>query len=71
LAAFFMRPHQPEDAMCYSSDYYRMIEAKKAEEARMEQQRRAGQIDKMLEEANKQVEQPKEARPVKDVAPAK
>jgi len=57
--------------MCYSSDYYRMIEAKKAEEARMEQQRRAEQIDKMLDEANKQAEQPKEATPVKDVASAK
>ena len=55
--------------MCYSRDYDRMIEAKKAEEARMEQQRRAEQIDKMLDEANKQ--QPTEATPVKDVAPAK
>ena len=60
--------------MCYGRDYYRIIEAEKAEKAeaaRIQQQRRAGQIDKMLTEATKQAEESKDPAPAKDVAPAK
>ena len=58
--------------MCYGRDYYRIIEAEKAEEARIQQeQRRAGQIDKMLNEANKQAEESKDPAAAKDVAPVK
>ena len=57
--------------MCYGRDYRRIIEAEKAEEARVQQQRRAGQIDKMLDEANKQAEESKDPAAAKDVAPAK
>ena len=74
LAAFLLLlvcPRSMEDAMCHSSDYYWMAKAKKAEEARAEQQRRAGQIDKMLSEANKQAEESKDPAAAKDVAPAK
>jgi hypothetical protein len=57
--------------MCYGRDYYRIVDDKKAEEAKVQQQRRAGQIDKMLSEANKQVEESKDPAVAKDVAPAK
>ena len=57
--------------MCYGRDYYRIIEAEKAEEAKLQQQRRAGQIDKILSEANKQAEESKDPAAAKDVAPAK
>jgi hypothetical protein len=55
--------------MCYNRDY-RTFDEKKAEEAKIQQQRRAGMIDEMLNEANK-AEQPKDTTPVKDIAPAK
>ena len=57
--------------MCYGRDYYRIVDDKKAEEAKVQQQRRAGQIDKMLSEANKQVEESKDPAAARDVAPAK
>jgi hypothetical protein len=57
--------------MCYSSDYDRMLEAKKAEEARAQQQRRAGQIDNMLSDAKKQVEESRDPAAARDIAPAK
>ena len=57
--------------MCHGRDYYRIVEDKKAEEAKVQQQRRAGQIDKMLSEAKKQAEESKDPAPAKDVAPAK
>jgi hypothetical protein len=57
--------------MCYDRDYYRIVDDKKAEEAKVLQQRRAGQIDKMLSEANKQVEESKDPAAARDVAPAK
>jgi hypothetical protein len=56
--------------MCYSKDYW-IHEQKKAEEARARQERRAGVVDKMLDDANKQGERLKDATPVTDVAPAK
>ena len=57
--------------MCYGRDYDRIIEAEKAEEAKHQQQRRAEEIDKMLNEANKQAEESKDPAAAKDVAPAK
>jgi hypothetical protein len=57
--------------MCHGRDYYRIVDDKKAEEAKVQQQRRAGQIDKMLSEANKQVEESTDPAAAKDVAPAK
>jgi hypothetical protein len=56
--------------MCYSRDYW-IFEQKKAEEARARQERRAGAIDKMLDDANKQGDRLKDAPRVTDVAPAK
>ena len=57
--------------MCHGRDYYRIVEDNKAEEAKVQQQRRAGEIDKMLSEANKQVEESKDPAAARDVAPAK
>ena len=57
--------------MCHGRDYYRIVDDKKAEEAKVQQQRRAGQIDKILSEANKQVEESKDPAAAKEVAPAK
>jgi hypothetical protein len=61
-----------EDSMCYSRDYKIFDDAKKAEDTRVTQERRAGMIDSLLKEANKSGENTKpEAAPVKDVVPAK
>jgi hypothetical protein len=63
---------QLEDAMCYARDYKIFDDRKKAEEARVMQERRAGVIDRLLNEASKQGEKAKaEAMPVKDAAPVK
>jgi hypothetical protein len=72
-AAFLVllvHPNRRENAMCYSRDYW-IFEQKKAEETRARQERRAGVVDKMLDDANKQGERSKDAAPVTDVAPAK
>jgi hypothetical protein len=56
--------------MCYSRDYKIFDDRKKAEDAR--QERRAGVIDGLLDEANKHGQKIKaEGPPVKDIAPAK
>lgn len=61
-------PHM-EDAMCYSRDY-RIFDDRKAQETR--QERRAGVIDRLLEDANKHGGKTKaEEPPVKDIVPAK
>jgi len=58
--------------MCYEIDYLFFAEQQKAQEARKKQEQRAGVINKLLDEATNQPEQPKvEATPVKEVAPAK
>jgi hypothetical protein len=57
--------------MCHSSDYHWFVKAKQAEEARLQEQRRAEQIEKMLDDANKQSEELKDATANKDAAPAK
>jgi hypothetical protein len=59
-----------EDAMCYSRDYRIFDDKKKAEDTR--QERRAGMIDRLLDDANKQGEKTRaEGPPVKEIAPAK
>jgi hypothetical protein len=57
--------------MCYGRDYYRMIEEKTADEAKLQKQRRAGQIDKLLNEANKQADRVNDRPPTKVVSSAK
>ena len=58
--------------MCYEIDYKFLAEQKKAQEARIKQERRAGVVDQLLNDANKQGDDAKtEGTPVKEVAPAK
>ena len=59
-----------EDLMCWEMDYRFFAEQRKAQETRIKEERRAGVIDKLLSEANKQSENA-DATPVKEVAPAK
>src|ERR1700732_1147726 len=47
-------PSRMEDSMCYEIDYKFFAEQKKAQEARIKQEQRAGVIDPLLNEANKQ-----------------
>jgi hypothetical protein len=61
-----------EDSMCWEIDYKFLAEQKKAQEARIKQEQRAGVIDQLLNEANKQGDDTKtEGVPVNEVAPAK
>jgi hypothetical protein len=63
---------QMEDAMCYAKDYKVFDDQKKAEDTRVVQERRAGLIDRLLNDANKHGEKTKtEGLPVKEAAPAK
>jgi hypothetical protein len=65
-------PSRMEDTMCWEIDYKLFAEQKKAQEIRIEQERRAGVIDQLLNEANKQGEKSNvEGAPVKEAAPAK
>ena len=58
--------------MCWELDYKLFAEQKKAQETRVKQEHRAGVIDKLLNDANKQGERTNvEGTPVKEVAPAK
>jgi len=60
-----------EDTMCWEIDYKLFAEQKKAQ-IRIEQERRAGVIDQLLNEANKQGEPSNvEGTPAKETAPAK
>jgi hypothetical protein len=64
-------PSPMEDPMCWEIDYKFFAEQKKkAQEARIKQEQRAGVIDRLLTEANEQREKTEET-PVKEVAPAK
>ena len=56
--------------MCWEMDYRFFAEQKKAQENRIKEEQRAGVIDKLLSEANKQSEST-DAPSVKEVAPAK
>jgi hypothetical protein len=58
-----------EDLMCWEMDY-RFFAEKKAQENRIKEEQRAGVIDKLLSEANKQRESTN-ATPVKEVTPVK
>jgi hypothetical protein len=65
-----MVPSPMEDLMCWEMDHRFFAEQKKAQETRIKEEQRAGVIDKLLSEANKQSESADET-PVKEVAPAK
>ena len=56
--------------MCWEMDYRFLAEQKKAQENRIKEEQRAGVIDKLLSEANKQSESA-DAPLVEEVAPAK
>jgi len=51
-----------EDAMCWEIDYKFLAEQKKAQETRIKQERRAGLIDGLLNQANTQSEKTAEER---------
>jgi hypothetical protein len=58
--------------MCWEIDYKFLAEQKKAQETRIKQQRRAGLIDQLLNDANQQGQETKvEGKQAKEVAPAK
>ena len=58
--------------MCYEIDYQIFAAQKKAQEARIKQEQRAGVIDQLLNEANKQGDDTKtEGTAVNEVIPAK
>ena len=68
----FVVPSEMEDPMCWEVDYKFFAEQKKAQDARIKQEQRAGVIDQLLTEANKQGEKTEvEGTPVKEAAPAK
>ena len=57
--------------MCWQIDY-RFFADQKAQEARIKREQRAGVIDQLLNEANKQGEKTNvEGTPIKEVVPAK
>ena len=62
-----------EDPMCWEVDYKFFAEQqKKAQEARIKQEQRAGVIDRLLNDANKEGEITEvEGAPAKEAAPAK
>ena len=58
--------------MCWEMDYQFFAEQKKAQEARIKQEQRAGVIDQLLNDANKHSEKTNvEATPATEVASAK
>jgi hypothetical protein len=58
--------------MCWEMDYKFFAEQRKAQETRIKQEQRAGVIDRLLDEANKQGQKTDvEGTLVKEVAPAK
>src|SRR4030095_6515637 len=65
-------PSQMEDSMCWEIDYKFFAELEKARETRTKQEQRAGVIDSLLNDANKQSDKANvEGTTVKEVAPAK
>ena len=61
-----------EDPMCWEIDYKFLAEQKKAQDARIKQEKRVGVIDGLLNQANEQGEKIEaEAAPPKEAAPAK
>jgi hypothetical protein len=64
-------PPRMEDTMCWEVDYKFVAEQKKAQENRVKQEQRAGVIDQLLNNANKQDEDTKvEVAQVTEVTPA-
>jgi len=60
-----------EDTMCWEMDYKFLAERRKAQGARIKQEQRAGVIDQLLNDANKQDEKANvESTPVTEIAPA-
>ena len=58
--------------MCWETDYQFFAEQKKAQEARIKQEQRAGVIYQLLNNANEQREKANvEVTPITEVAPAK
>ena len=61
--------------MCWEIDYKFLAEQKKAQETRLKQEHRAGLVDQLLDEANRQGEKTAEVTaeetPVKEAASAK
>src|SRR5262249_17431293 len=74
-ATIFVVPLVPspmEDPMCWEVNYKFFAEQKKAQDARIKQEQRAGVIDQLLNQANEPGEKTEvEATPVKEAAPAK
>ena len=71
LRLFDAVPSRMEDIMCWEMDYEFVSAQKKAQEARIKQEQRAGVIDQLLNDANKQDEKTHvEGTPVTEVAPA-
>jgi hypothetical protein len=60
-----------EDSMCWEIDYKFFAEQKKAHEARIKQQQRAGVIDQLLSEASKQADDTQTEKPQDEVVAAK
>jgi hypothetical protein len=61
-----------EDSMCWEIDYKFFAEQqKKAQENKIKEERRAGVIDQLLNEANEQGEKTTEETPAREIAPAK
>jgi hypothetical protein len=60
-----------EDTMCWEIDYRFFEEQRKRQEKKAKEEQRAGVVDQLLKDANNQAEQPAEATPAKEVAPAK
>jgi hypothetical protein len=61
-----------EDSMCYEIDYQIFAAQRKAQEARIKQERRAGVIDQLLSDADMQGDDTKiEGTPINGVVPAK
>jgi len=57
--------------MCWEIDYRFFEEQRKAQEKKIKEEQRAGVVDQLLKDANKQADRLAEATPVKEVAPAK
>jgi hypothetical protein len=61
-----------EHTTCWEMDYQLSVKQQKPQKARMKQEQRAGFIDRLLNEAQKQAEDTNaEETPVKEVVPAK
>ena len=57
--------------MCWEIDYRFFEEQKKAQDKKAKQEQRAGVLNQLLKDANKQAERATEGTSIKEVAPAK